>query len=110
MKKLHATKLQYDEFLYPIVAAAPSENTKEAFLTDKVLTVLEAVGSPPKMKDDGLPLEQPWFKLKTDEVEFELEDAHADLILKKMEAAIPTLQTWRVRQMLPLVTQLKKES
>ena len=110
MKKLLVTRLQYDEFLYPIVAAAPSENTKEAFLTDKVLVVLEAVGIAPKMKDDGTPVGHPWFRLKNDEVEFELEDAHADLILKKMEAAIPTLQTWRVRQMLPLITQLKKES
>lgn len=110
MKKLLVTRLQYDEFLYPIVAASHSENTKEAFLTDKVLTVLEAVGKPPVLNPDGLPEGHPWFKLNTDEVEFELEDAHAELILKKLEAAVPTLQVWRIRQMLPLVTQLKKEA
>lgn len=111
MKTLKVTKLEYDEFLYPAVASAQDPDYKSAKLTEKVLAILEKDQIAPKLNSNGLPSDgrQPWFRLTAPSAEFQLEDAHAEHILKSLEAALPTLQRWRARQMLGLIDQLKKE-
>lgn len=110
MKKLRVTKTEYDEFLYPAVAACRDEDLSQLRLTNKVLDLLEAHGMPPEM-ENGVPKNggQPWYKLRSPVVEIELEDVQAAHVSKRLQQVIPTLQAWRARQILPLIDQLKKE-
>jgi hypothetical protein len=110
VKKLRVTKVEYDEFLYPAVAACRDEDLAQLRLTNKVLDLLEARGVSPEM-ENGVPKNggQPWYKLNSPAVEIELEDVQAAHVVSRLKQVIPTLQAWRARQILPLIDQLTKE-
>jgi len=107
MKTLKVTKGEYDDFLYPAVAANTAKDLQELRLASRVLDILESKGVHPG-RVNGKPVET-GFKLKVDEAVFELEDHQAELVAGRLEACIPNMQAWRAREVLPLIDQLRKE-
>lgn len=112
MKELTVSKVEFDDFVYPAIAAARDANIKELRLSNDILNKLEKQSEKESLKDRCPMCGNPAvFAYKLIEIEaiFNLENAEADHLLGRLQQMIPNIQSWRAREMLPIINQLKAD-
>lgn len=105
MKTLRITKRDYDDLVYPAVAANTAKDIQELRIASKVLDKLEQHGRPAKM-EAGRPAA---YRAESPALELELEDREAELVAVRLVQLAGRLQDWQAREVLPLVDMLRKE-
>lgn len=104
MKALKMSKRDYDDFVYPAVAANQAKDIQELRVVCRILDKLEKHGKPSR-KEGG---RDAAFVATSPSIEIELEDAQAEIVSTRLEQLANRLQDWQSREILPLLDQLQE--
>lgn len=103
MKTLRLSKPDYDDLVYPAMAANTAQDLQELRIAAKVLDKLEQHGEAAKREAGRLAA----YRAKSPALEIKLEDREAELVAQRLEEIAKRLQDWQAREVLPLIDQLK---
>jgi len=99
-------KHQYDDNVYPIVAAYQAQSVGEAKVAMRVLDKLEEKGVQKLAATQGIKDAYPLFELASDCAQFDFEDAEAAMLKQAIERFLPQLGMRFTRTLVPLVDAL----